>query len=57
MMWKDNLLTGVGLNNYKKAIVKAQFAKKRDSRFYIEKNSLLYLKYIKKVFNDTSPLP
>ena len=40
------------LNNYKKAIVKAQFAKKRVSRFYIEKNSLLYLKYIKKVFND-----
>jgi len=40
------------LNNYKKAIEKAQFAKKRVSRFYIEKNSLLYLKYIKKVFYE-----
>ncbi len=37
------------INNYDNALIKSQFAKKRVSRFYIEKNSLLYLNYLKKI--------
>ena len=40
------------LNNYKVAIKKSSFAKKRINRFLIENNSNKYLKYIKKVFNE-----
>ncbi len=38
------------LNNYNNAIQKSRFAKKRVGRFYIGKNSLFYLSYIKKIF-------
>ncbi len=40
------------LSNYKDALKKSKFAKKRIDRFYIDKNSRLYLNYIKKIFYE-----
>jgi len=41
-----------GLNNYKKSLIKNQFAKKKLSRFLIRENSIKYYEYLKSFYKN-----